>query len=394
MSQVEQRAEVAPASRTIALEGVRAVSALAIVVVHAASFTGGTSVPGGLTAGAGPWMQHLTAAVAVFFVLSGYLLFRPFVAADLAGTASPAVVPYLVRRLLRIFPAYWVALAVSAAVLDLQLGDGWSALRFYALIQIYWSDSVIGGLPHAWTLNTELAFYLFLPVWAAVLRRIVRRSARPAVVHLIGLAVLFVIGIVATTWLRARGARLGYGTLPANLDLFAIGMAMAVLAAARDAGTPLPRAVVALRDQPGLSWLAALCCYASLVAMELPTGLTPPSAGQELARELLVAAVAALFVLPAAFGDRGWPLALLRSRPLVAVGIVSYGVYLWHLPVLELLVREEVLVQPATGLLALACLPPTLVLASVSWFALERPLLRASHRWSRQRSDPRRAPIV
>lgn len=385
MSQVEQRAEVAPASRTVALEGVRAVSALAIVVVHAASFTGGTSVPGGLTDGAGPWMQHLSAAVGVFFVLSGYLLFRPFVAADLADRAAPAPGPYLVRRLVRIFPAYWVALAVSAAVLDLPLGDGWSALRFYALIQIYWSDSVIGGLPHAWTLNTELAFYLFLPVWAALLRRLVRRSASPAAVHLAALGVLFVVGVVVTTWLRASGARLGYGTLPANLDLFAIGMALAVVAAARDAGTPLPRAVAALRDQPGLSWLAALCCYASLVAMELPTGFTAPTAGQELARELLVAAIAALFVLPAALGDRGWPLALLRSRPLVAIGIVSYGVYLWHLPVLDLLVREEVLVQPATGVLALLCLPPTLVLAAASWFALERPLLRASHRWPRPR---------
>lgn len=385
MSQVEQRAEVAPASRTIALEGVRAVSALAIVVVHAASFTGATSVPGGLTDGAGPWMQHLTAGVAVFFVLSGYLLFRPFVAADLAGRASPPVGPYLLRRLVRIFPAYWVALAVSAAVLDLQLGDGWSALRFYALIQIYWSDSVIGGLPHAWTLNTELAFYLFLPVWAAGLRRIVRRSPQPVTVHLAGLAVLFLVGIAVTTWLRARGARLGYGTLPANLDLFAIGMAMAVVAEARDAGARLPRVVVALRDQPGLSWLAALCCYASLVAMEWPTGFTAPTAGQELARELLVAAVATLFVLPAAFGDRGWPLALLRSRPLVAVGIVSYGVYLWHLPVLDLMVREEVLVQPSTWVLALLCLPPTLVLAAASWFGLERPLLRASHRWSAQR---------
>jgi peptidoglycan/LPS O-acetylase OafA/YrhL len=119
--------------------------------------------------------------------------------------------------------------------------------------------------------------------------------------------------------------------------------------------------------------------------MELPTGFTAPSGGQELARELLVAAIAALFVLPAAFGDRGWPLAVLRSRPLVAVGIVSYGVYLWHLPVLELLVREEVLVAPATGVLAALCLPPTLVLAAASWFGLERPLLRASHRWPRPR---------
>jgi peptidoglycan/LPS O-acetylase OafA/YrhL len=376
--------------RIEALEGLRAGSAIAIFVFHAASFTGATSVPGGIGDGAGPWIQALSVAVAVFFVLSGFLLYRPFVAADLGGEPAPRLAPYLVRRLARIYPAYWVALAGSAVLLDLSLGDAWSTFRFFALIQIYWSDTVLGGLPHAWTLNTEVAFYLFLPLWAALVRRWAGPGGGRVSTHLVGLGGLYLLGIGFRWWLRASGASLGYGTLLANIDLFAIGMALAVVGAACDLGErPLPALLEVLRHQVGLAWLAALCCLASVVAMEWPTGFTAPTATQEVARQVLFGAIAGLLVAPAAFGDRSRLLTGLRWPPLVFVGMVSYGVYLWHMTVLDLLVRQQIPTSPGTLQLLAVAVPITCVLATASWYGVEGPVLRRAHRWS----TPRRAAL-
>jgi peptidoglycan/LPS O-acetylase OafA/YrhL len=174
--------------------------------------------------------------------------------------------------------------------------------------------------------------------------------------------------------------------LLANIDLFAIGMALAVVGAATDDGArPLPRLLEVLREQVGMAWLAALCCLASVVAMEWPTGFTPPTATQEVARQVLFGVVAGLLVAPAAFGDRGRVLGALRWPPLVFVGLVSYGLYLWHMTVLDLLVRREIPASPSTlGLFAVA-VPIAVGLGAASWYAVERPVLRRAHQWSTPR---------
>lgn len=194
-------------------EGLRALAALGVLVFHAAGFTGVTVGPdaGG---GASEWLNHLSVGVSVFFVLSGFLLFRPLVEAHLRGVPGPPVVPYLVRRAARIYPAYWLALAVSVAVLDLNIGDAWARFRFFALLQIYWGDTVFGGLPQAWTLCTEVSFYLFLPLWAALLARVRGSVEHRMQVHLIGLGALYVVGLVVRARLRWGGHDVGYATLP------------------------------------------------------------------------------------------------------------------------------------------------------------------------------------
>ena len=95
---------------------------------HAGTFTGLTG-PGGSAAGA--WVRHLNVGVSVFFVLSALLLYRPFVVAHLRDEPGPRLLPYLARRAVRIFPAYWAALFVTAVVLDQAvLGDGGGKQRF------------------------------------------------------------------------------------------------------------------------------------------------------------------------------------------------------------------------------------------------------------------------
>ncbi len=181
---------------------------------HAGTFTGLTG-PGGSSAGG--WVRHLNVGVSVFFVLSAFLLYRPFVVAHLRGEPGPRLVPYLARRAVRIYPAYWAALFVTATVLDQAvLGDWWGKLRFYSLTQIYWGDTALGGLPQAWSLCTEVSFYLVLPAWAALVARVGGTPDRRRRAHLVGCLVWYVGGLAFRAALRAGDHALGYAWLPAN----------------------------------------------------------------------------------------------------------------------------------------------------------------------------------
>lgn len=374
------RAAAVAVARFPTFEGLRALAALGVLVFHAAGLTEVTTGPDA-GAGAGAWLNHLSVGVSVFFVLSGFLLFRPMVEAHLRGVPGPPVVPYLVRRAVRIYPAYWVALAASVWLLDLNIGDGWAQFRFFALLQIYWGDTVLGGLPQAWTLCTEVSFYLFLPVWAAAMARVGGSVERRARLHLVGLGVLYAIGLVVRARLRSGGHDLGYTTLPANIDLFAIGMALAVASASSAVRRRAPGAIGrTLGGAPGAAWLAAACCYGAVVALRLPYGFDPPTVVQEVLRQVLFGLIAGLVVGPGVFGpqDDGWIRQALRWRPVVALGVVSYGLYLWHLTVQEWLVRPG---RPLAGAslaeLVLWSTPVAVALAAASWFGIERPLLRA-----------------
>lgn len=361
-------------------EGLRALCAFGVLAYHAGTFTGLTWGPSTSYGGVGPWVQHLNVGVSVFFVLSGFLLFRPFVLAHLQDRSGPALRGYLVRRLVRIYPAYWVALFVSARLLDLNLGDWWGHVRFYGLLQIYWGDTVLGGLVQAWSLCTEVSFYLFLPLWAAALAR--RRGTVEDRVrtHYLALAGLYAVGVATRWWLRAGHHDVGYGTLPANADLFAVGMALAVASAtATVRGRALGGLARTVGDQPAAAWVAALCCYAGVVSLRFPYGLVAPTAFQEVARQVLFGLVAGLVVAPGVFGpqDRGWGRRFLRWAPLAYAGVVSYGIYLWHVTVMARLDRPGTFLQPVSfaSLTAWSAVLSVGV-ASVSWFALERPLLR------------------
>ena len=383
-----------PALRFPTFEGLRALCALAVLAFHAATLTGLITGERTTTV-AGRWMQHLNVGVSIFFVLSGFLLFRPFVAAHLAGASPPAVGRYLRRRLVRIFPAYWLALAVSTPLLHLRLGDWWGHVRYYGLLQIYWGDTVLGGLVQAWSLCTELSFYLFLPLWAAALARVGGSVERRIRAQYVGCAVLYASGLVFRAGLRAGDHAVGYAWLPANTDLFALGMALAVAHAAASArGRPPDGLARTIGDLPGAAWIAALCCYGAVVALRYPYGFDPPTVVQEVGRQLLFGLVAVLVVAPGVFGPQGRGLVrrVLRWRPLWAVGVVSYGVYLWHLTLMERLVTHlggrragGVVVRfPSWWGLTAASTVAAVAVAGASWFVLERPLLR----WARRRGTP------
>jgi len=123
-----------------ALDAVRGLAALAVVGFHAYKDLAG--MPGWDTA-LGTFAFSLQWAVPVFFVLSGFLLYRPFAAAIADGTQRPAAIPFLLRRAARIFPAYWVALAFFGTLAkpnELWTADG--VVRYGFLLQVFDKDTV------------------------------------------------------------------------------------------------------------------------------------------------------------------------------------------------------------------------------------------------------------
>src|SRR6266516_1997197 len=99
----------APGRSLPMLDGLRAVAALAVLLTHVAFQTGEVARAAG-----GAVLARLDAGVAVFFVLSGFLLYRPYALARASGTPRPSIRRYVLRRAARILPAYWLALGAVA----------------------------------------------------------------------------------------------------------------------------------------------------------------------------------------------------------------------------------------------------------------------------------------
>ena len=366
-------------------DGLRAIAALAVVVAHAASWTGldtkATAV--------GPYLARAGQfGVAVFFVISGFLLYRPFAASHLTGRTPPATRPFYRRRLFRIFPAYWVALTAFLFIADqAAAGSTKEIVQQYLLLQVYDAETVLDGLPQAWSLCVEISFYLLLPAIAFGVVRVGRRVGSPLSAELGAVAALYAFAVVFRAAVLAFAPSLQSPTflwLLGTVDWFALGMAGAVLSAAADTGRPLPRVVAFLARRPAVSWLFAAELYWILVQLDLPAGFVPPTASQHMGKHLLLGAAAALLAAPAAFRTRR-PSAVrsvLEAWPLRRVGVVSYSVFLWHVLWIRTVAEWLDIPQRAGGFwtLLLATLAITIPWAAASYWLVERPTMELGQR--------------
>jgi peptidoglycan/LPS O-acetylase OafA/YrhL len=378
------------ADRFPLVEPLRAVAALSILAFHA-SFFAAVDIPGGALFR--QMASRLDVGVTIFFVLSGFLLYRPFVRARLGPGPMPRVGGYLWRRSLRIAPAYWVALVVVALWLGI---DGVltpsGVLRYFGFAQIYDSRTALGGMGQAWTLCVEVSFYLFLPVWAVLLARMPTRGDRRRVlaVEVAGLAGLFLFSSLYKVWALGQVDPTQLDStqylmpLPNFLDQFALGMGVAVLSAWYEGREDLPRPLALLRRQPALPWIVALVAF-YLAATQIGYDGGPVQQVSRIAfvlRHELYSVVALGAILPALFAEPGRGLVgrVLGGRVLAYLGLVSYGIYLYHFVVLDqlfALLGSELPASIAARLtiyLTLGVLGTTL-LASISYYAVERPAL-------------------
>ena len=388
-------------------DGLRALAALSVVSYHVA-LSGKFAQAGSLA----PLLWELKGGVAIFFVISGALLYLPYARALRDGAPLPDWRVYARRRGVRILPAYWIALTVVAIG---PFGAGvfgagvWS---YYGLSQIYNPQTVLGGLGVAWSLCVEVSFYALLPlfVWL-VARHAGGAGGRAAIrVQLRWIAVAGVASVVL------RGALVGSLTapfydrgetlmvsLPGLLDWFAIGMALAVLRAELEAGraSSFPLAVLARRA--GVCMLLAFAAFMIAVPEQhgdifLPWYGVATHLAIGLGSGLLVLAA----IVPGVAGARSWPRRMLASPVAAWVGTISYGIYLWHFPAL-LLIERAVLPHPASasvaslGLVWLAVVAAAIVLGAASYYLVERParrLLKRQERRERDRASARREPSV
>ena len=239
------------------LDGLRAIAAVMVIFTHVADATGSYS-----STFLGAFFARMDAGVAVFFVLSGFLLYRPFVVSHLAGTSPPALLPFWWRRFLRIVPAYWLALTFFIAIGTIPV-PGWGHIGYlYGFGQIYSRTHVLDGLVQAWTLCVEVTFYLFLPLFAIALRKVAARITNRLRVELVAVAALWVIGVTTHTVLLAthRSSTPATLWLPSQIDLFALGMFLAVVSAWSVHRGVVPRAAAAAGRHPWWCWIVAAAC--------------------------------------------------------------------------------------------------------------------------------------
>ena len=385
------------ADRFPLFDSLRAIAAFIVICSHIGSFGGVLHEGDALR----PWVGQFAVAVPIFLLISGFLLYRPFAASRLRGRDHPSFLAYGWRRVLRIVPAYWVAVTG----ITIWLGSNYlfhggeqpidvfsphGLLAYYGFGQLYSADTRGGGIPQAWTVDTEVVFYTALPLYALLafwLLRRYRMGWRGELLLLGGIIVLSqlykLVVVEADDMQTVPVTPLPFlSSLPAYADHFALGMALAVVSVAVAQMRNEPRFVRVIDRRPWLPWLGSAIAFwavATQIGME-GSPVEQMTTAQYFARHALFGLVALGLLLPAVFGDfrRGWVRRLLGNRALLHFGMVSYGVYLWHLAWIIQLVHwdlgEHEVIGPWFTWLPIV-VGGAWILGSLSYYIVERPAL-------------------
>ena len=357
-----------------AVEGMRACAAVGVVVTHAAFQTGhSTGVDGRL-------LGRFDLAVAVFFALSGFLLWRGHVAAARGLGKRPATGHYLRSRVVRIMPAYLVAVVVILTLLpDAEHASPTVWLANLTLTQIYVPLTLTAGVTQMWSLSVEVSFYLALPVLALLARRLPVGWRIPAVAAL-------AVASWAWAWIPI-GSRSGLNALnwpPAFFSWFAAGMLLAELLY-----TPIGAPHRLARRRVVMAAVAVVAYLVAASPLAGPAGLVPSTSVQFAVKTAMGAVVALALIAPLVLDRADTPHQLLGSTGMVTLGRWSYGLFIWHLAALTM-------VFPVIGEFSfrghlLEVLTLTLffgvAIAAVSYALVESPCREALRRWEKRRLD-------
>ena len=319
-------------ARSSGLDGLRAFAALLVVAFHLHTVTGLSFGP------LDPVIRGGDSGVFLFFALSGYLLYKPFV----RGPVD--VYGYGFKRAGRIVPGYFVALAGLTVLTGSRLPIE-HPLPFLTMSSSY-DLPLRGFLGNAWTLSAEILFYLTLPLIA--------RAARGR--ELLVLGALGIVSVCLATYQRItlddQNAWLS-GAYPFVVYAFIPGMLLAVLEV---------RHPIQFRRLRAWPYLAVGVLYLIVGAL---TTVLPVALATGIGTALIM----------------GWLIhhPLPGARALGFAGGASYAVYLWH--------KDAILAfGPWLGL-ALA-----LVASGLSWALVERPILGRAHWLATRRRQPKPVP--
>ncbi|QUR65983.1 acyltransferase family protein [Mycobacterium spongiae] len=364
-----------------AVEGMRACAAVGVVVTHAAFQTGHSSGVAGRLFG------RFDLAVAVFFALSGFLLWRGHAAAARDHRSRPSTGHYLRSRVVRIMPAYVVAVVVILSLLpDADHASMTVWLANLTLTQIYVPLTLTAGLTQMWSLSVEVSFYLALPILALLARHVPVRARVPAIAVLAALS-------WAWAWVPVAAGS-GIDPLnwpPAFFSWFAAGM---LLAEWTRSGIGLPHRLA--RHRVLMAVMAVLGYLVAASPVAGPEGLVPGSAPQFAVKIAMGSLVAMALVAPLVLDRPDTPHRLLGSTAMVTLGRWSYGLFIWHLAALAM-VFPVIGTFPFTGRMP-AVLVLTLIfgfaMAAVSYALVESPCRDALRRWERRTTSTGTTPTT
>jgi peptidoglycan/LPS O-acetylase OafA/YrhL len=373
--------------------GLRAMAAIAIIIGHAWFFTDGfggftTSLPNRL-------VVRWDGVVAIFFMLSAFLLYRPMIANRAGGPAPPTTSAYAWRRFLRLYPAYWVALTILAIFPGLWGAFSHNWWAFYSLtdfLDVNHLHSVCPageefrcGLPQSWTLGIDLTFYVILPLYLLMTAMLTRGRGVLAWLR-IELAVAATLSVASLAlggapfdlrqqaWFRYSFA--------GNFYWFGIGLAVAVVSVYYSNRRAWPRPLRFIADHPGLCWLGGFGVYMVTVLLFSDAPFVFSFNNSEyLWMNIIQGLGGLLFFLPAVFGNpnRGLPARILGHPVMMWIGVISYGLLLWHGTVAVMLGS---LFGSGEGFwtVLIAELVIAVPMACLSYYFVERPLMKLKYR--------------
>jgi peptidoglycan/LPS O-acetylase OafA/YrhL len=324
--------------RRFPLDAVRGVAAVLVILFHAnQNQRQGAWVAGfdGRVAEALALVSEF--AVGLFFVLSGFVLFLPWVREGLSGRSGRSGREMLLRRFARLLPLYFMVVLVVWGVTNTRLPGNWQDLllhlsmtHVYSVDYIFWTDGP------AWSLAVEFHFYVLMALTVPLLCRwCARLESRRARVAVMGLLPTLMVA-TGTGWLCWAVAHRAVNSWPtwfgpmAKAPLFAFGMLLAIaVALGAELRHPVARRLLTLAGLAGLGAAVVLRpdheLHASAQLWNLALGL------------IGTAFVAAIVMSP----DR--PARWLTWAPMTTLGVLSYGIYLLHEPMMRMLRSHELL---------------------------------------------------
>ena len=342
--------------RSSRVESIRALAALAVLVGHVA-LRGHGEHPG-------RWLKYVLAGgfgVYVFFALSGYLLFRPFVRANWGDGEPVHLGRYAANRALRILPLYYIVAAFFIIVRG--HGNEWGTIwRFLLILPNTHQKTVIAVDGGMWSIVVEVEFYILLPLIAWALARVTGRSLARGAAAVAALAVaVFVFHLATVTYADAASFDWKH-SLPATFVYFFPGMLLALLV--QWVG----------RERP--QWLNGALRYSDVwIGLSLPLFLL---VAHRYSWNLLLLPACFLLVGGAVLPlESGLGTRFLDWRPLAALGVASYSLYLWHGPIVSRLADANNTFLPLLLLSLVICI----TVAVVSYRLIETPFLRLRKRW-------------
>jgi peptidoglycan/LPS O-acetylase OafA/YrhL len=318
--------------RSVGLDLLRTLAAVLVVVFHLRTMLVVDFGP------LNPVIEGGNSGVFVFFALSGYLLYKPFVKGDVDLRS------YSLKRAARILPGYFVALLALVLLTRSQLF--FDHPLPYLTMSASYNIPLRAFLGNAWTLSAELIFYVLLPFTAHLVKgREILRLSMIAIASIILLLWHRLILNDSNLWL--------IGSFPVVAYAFIPGMVLAVIEVKH------PRA---FRELARPAWLAVGIVLITLGCIQMADPVAIPTG----AGTAIVMGWLAQHRIPGA-------------RPLAFAGGASYALYLWH--------RDLFVAFGVWGT------PIAIIGSALSWLIVERPILDWAHRIaSRWRSTPPNEP--